>query len=115
MGSVMGKQITYKTEPRQDYAVVYLTGSVDMSCSPQARKAVLDGLQRYGNLVVDLSTVEYADSSAVAVLIEGFQIAQQQGRKFSLVGVGEGAMNMLRLVRLEQVFPIYATEAEVPR
>jgi anti-sigma B factor antagonist len=110
----MGKQIIYRIEPRQDYAVVYLTGSVDMSCSPQARKAILDGLQKYGSLVVDLSEVEYVDSSGVAVLIEGYQIAQKQGRRFSLVGVSEGAMNVLRLARLEQVFPIFATEAEVP-
>ena len=111
----MGKQNSYRTEPKQDYALVHLTGSVDMSCSPQARKAILDGLQKYGNLVVDLSGVEYVDSSGVAVLIEGFQVAQKQGRRFSLVGVSEGAMNVLRLARLEQVFSIYATEAEVPR
>jgi anti-sigma B factor antagonist len=112
---MMGKQISYQTEPRQGYAVVHLTGSVDMSCSPQARKAILDALQQYANLVVDLSKVEYVDSSGVAVLIEGFQVAQKQGHNFSLVGVGEGAMNVLRLARLEQVFSIYATEADVPR
>jgi len=109
----MGTQISYEIEPRQGYAVVYLTGSVDMSRSPEARKAILNGLQQYGNLVVDLSGVEYVDSSGVAVLIEGHQVAQKQGRRFSLVGVSEGAMNVLRLARLEQVFSIFTSEAEL--
>ena len=111
----MASSSPYEIEEKPGYAIVYLTDSVDMSCSPQARKVILNGLQQHDHLVVDLSKVEYIDSSGVAVLVEGFQVAQSQGRKFSLLRVSEGAMNVLKLARLEQVFSIYDSEEALQR
>ena len=56
---------------------------------------------------VDLSAVDYIDSSGVASLVEGFQYARSNNLEFGLIGVSEAAMNVLRLARLDQVFHIY--------
>ena len=63
-------------------------------------------------MLVDLSQVEYIDSSGVASLVEGYQTAKKQSLKFGLVGVSDAAMSVLKLARLDKVFPIYDSVAE---
>lgn len=97
----------FPVEERQGFSVVLLNGEVDLSKSPDARKVILNCLKRKKHVMVDLSAVEYIDSSGVASLVEGFQYARSNDLDFGLVGVSEAAMNVLRLARLDQVFHIY--------
>lgn len=59
--------------------------------------------------MVDLSAVEYIDSSGVASLVEGFQFARSNNLEFGLIGVSEAAMSVLHLARLDKVFTIYTS------
>lgn len=93
------------------YVILELSGEVDLSCSPEARKLILDCLEKGKNLLVDLSAVSYIDSSGVASLVEGYQTAKKQQLRFGLVGVSNAAMNVLHLARLDKVFPIHASVA----
>jgi anti-sigma B factor antagonist len=99
--------MSYLSEENAGYTIVYLTGEVDLSHSPAARQAILDCLQQRRPLLVDLSEVSYIDSSGVATLVEGFQVSRQKALDFALVGVSDTAMSVLRLARLDQVFPIF--------
>jgi anti-sigma B factor antagonist len=101
---------TLRTE--RDYAIVALSGEIDLHSSPQARKLILGCLQEGRPTLVDMQAVAYIDSSGVASLVEGFQLARQRQLDFGLVGVSAGALNVLRLARLDQVFPIYASVQE---
>ena len=64
----------YEVRDADGYKVVVLNEEVDLSCSPEARKTILDALGDGGAVFVDLSAVTYIDSSGVASLVEGFQI-----------------------------------------
>ncbi|WP_177421036.1 STAS domain-containing protein [endosymbiont of Lamellibrachia barhami] len=101
--------MTYLIEEKNDYLVVYLEGEVDLSCSPEARRVILDCLQKQRHLLVDLSGVSYIDSSGVASLVEGYQVSRSKNLNFALVGVSDNALNVLKLARLDQVFPIYTS------
>lgn len=103
--------MSFPIEEKSGYAVVYLSGEVDLSRSPEARKAILSCLRKKVNLLVDLSAVAYIDSSGIACLVEGYQISRKRKIDFALVGVSDNAMNVLRLARLDQVFPIYPSFA----
>jgi anti-sigma B factor antagonist len=94
-------------EDREKYTVIALEGEVDLSCSPEARQSILNILEEDKNLLIDLADVSYIDSSGVASLVEGFQAAKKQSLKFGLVGVSDAAMSVLKLARLDQVFPIF--------
>jgi len=59
--------------------------------------------------LVDMSAVDYIDSSGVATLVEGYQVSRSQRLAFALVGVSDAAMNVLKLARLDHVFPIYTS------
>mgnify|MGYP000865988962 CR=1 FL=1 len=94
------------------YAVVGLRGEIDLHSSPEARRLILECLQDGRPTLVDLSAVAYIDSSGVASLVEGFQLARARGLDFGLVGVSDAALNVLRLARLDKVFPIYESAQE---
>ena len=89
------------------YTVIALSGEVDLNESPRAREQILKQLKQNRPLLVDLSAVEYIDSSGVASLVEGFQMARSKQQDFALVGVSKAAMQVLQLARLDKVFPIY--------
>ena len=104
--------MTYRVRDESDYAVVELTGDVDLSCSPDARATILECLNGKRNVLVDLSGVTYIDSSGVASLVEGYQTAKKSNLKFGLVGVSDAALSVLQLARLDKVFPIHASVEE---
>lgn len=101
-----------RTRTEGGYTVLELEGEVDLSCSPQARDEILETLKSGKNLLVDLASVSYIDSSGVASLVEGYQTAKKRKLKFGLVGVSQSALGVLKLARLDKVFPIHASVAE---
>ncbi len=101
-----------QTEDRPPFKIVYFSGDVDLHSSPSAREVILDCLKHKMPLLIDLSAVSYMDSSGVASLVEGYQTAKKQGLEFGLVAVAQSAMNVLKLARLDKVFPIHASLEE---
>lgn len=99
----------YPETERQGFIIISLVGEVDLNYSPTARQQILKALNQGKAVLVDLSQVIYIDSSGVASLVEGFQVARQQKQFFALIGVSRAAMQVLQLARLDQVFPIYDT------
>lgn len=98
----------YNTKQESGYTIVELAGDVDLSCSPDARKQILQCLDSASNLLVDMSRVSYLDSSGVASLVEGYQTAKKKNLRFGLIGVSGAAMSVLQLARLDKVFPIHS-------
>lgn len=97
------------------FVVVSVAGEVDLSWSSQLRRAILDALAAGSPVLVDLEAVSYIDSSGIAALVEGYQTARATGRRFGLVAISQPVRAVLELARLDQVFPIHATLAAVPR
>jgi anti-sigma B factor antagonist len=106
------KSVRHAVEEQGGYAVVRLTGDVDISSSPEARRLILAELARRHQLLVDLSAVSYIDSSGIACLVEAYQAARKGGGRFALLGVSGEAMSVLSLARLDRVFPIYRSVAD---
>jgi len=94
------------TRQEGEFIIISLTGEVDLHYSPAARKEILENLKNKNHVLVDLSGVDYIDSSGIASLVEGFQLARSQDLKFGLVGVSTAARQVLELARLDKVFQI---------
>ena len=99
----------YTIKKNGGYLVVEFEGEIDLYCSPDARKIILKELKKGKDILIDLSKVSYIDSSGVACLVEGFQIANEKEVKFALLGVSQSALNVLKLARLDNVFNIYSS------
>ncbi len=94
-------------------SVIRLSGEVDLSWSQQVRDAVLAALGNSARVGVELSAVSYIDSSGIAALVEGFQNARSKGKGFALVAVSDAVRAVLELARLDRVFPIVVSVADV--
>lgn len=99
--------MTVVVEERSGVHVVVLSGEVDLQTSPKVRAAVLDSLGKGVPVVVDMGGITYIDSSGVASLVEGFQVARKQSLAFSLAAVSPAAMRVLQLARLDKVFAFH--------
>ncbi len=97
----------YTEKQHGRFLVIYLDGEVDLSCSPKVREQILKALKNHQHLLIELSAVEYIDSSGVACLVEAYQQARSQQIEFALVGVSKEAMQVLQLARLDKIFVIH--------
>lgn len=103
----MDIQIDLSAEAGIRHARIELAGEVDLAASPQLRDGILAQLAGGSGVMVRLAEVSYIDSSGIACLVEGYQKAKAQGLLFSLVEVSAPALKVLKLARLDQIFPVY--------
>ena len=89
--------------------VVSFQGDLDLQSSPEARRVLLECVDRSKNILVDLSAVPYLDSSGVASLVEAYQLSRSRGISFGLVSVSPRALRVLELARLDKVFAIHSS------
>jgi anti-sigma B factor antagonist len=92
--------------------IVDVTGEIDMSSSPSFRKALLDSLSKAPRLAVNLSNVQYIDSSGIASLVEVLKLARSAEKRLVLFGLNAPVQEVLRLTRLTKIFEIRNTEQE---
>jgi hypothetical protein len=62
-------------------------------------------------IIVDLAGLEFIDSSGVAVLVRGRNLARQAGGDLLLAAPRQQVLRVLTLTRLVDVFPVHATVA----
>jgi len=100
---------------RVDKATILdLTGDIDMSNSPELRKALLHEIRdsRAPRVVLNLSGVKYIDSSGVASLVEGLKASRDMGSSLVLFGLSNSAREVLQLSRLLKIFEIRDNEEQ---
>ncbi len=109
------KTVEVQTRGVRKTLVLDVQGEVDLFSSPKMRTAIMEAINTEGivQVAVNLSGVKYIDSSGVATLVEGLQLARTQKCRFVLFGLQEGTKEVLELARLDRIFDIRATERDV--
>lgn len=79
-------------------------GQLDMESSPDLKRAIDVALGKGRELRVDLSGVEYVDSSGIAVLIEGYKKALRRSKRFILVDPNPRVLAVIELSQLQDFF-----------
>lgn len=57
-------------------------------------------------IVLNLSNIRFIDSTGIGVLISALKTARQNNSTFSLSGIQEDVLNLLKLMKLDKVFDI---------
>jgi anti-sigma B factor antagonist len=98
----------------QTVTVLDITGDIDLSNSPEVRKALLRELKekRTPRVLMNLTNVRYIDSSGVASLVEGLKASRDTGSRLILYGLSKSAREVLQLSRLLKIFEVYETEEQ---
>jgi anti-sigma B factor antagonist len=71
-----------------------------------------DGIEKYGDVVLQLDRLDYVDSSGLGALIRLMQAARAKGGDLKLTGVPSRLQKMLDLTHLSSQFEIYESMEE---
>jgi len=98
-----------------NHKVLEVDGDVDLYNVGELKQAVFRILDEEDieSLIIDMSGINYMDSSGVGALVAGQKKVKTQGGKFSLLNITEDVFNILRLATLDQFFTIYEDESEI--
>jgi anti-sigma B factor antagonist len=107
-------QMTVETRNVRDgMAVIALGGEVDVYTSPRLKQEMVDLLNKgITRLVIDLSAVEYLDSTGLGVLIGGLKRARERDGDLRLICDNLRILRIFEITGLTKIFDIYRTEAE---
>ena len=91
--------MSYKIEEKGNSRIVHLTGEVDMDVADKARQSILPLIEAGHEAHLNLSKVEYMDSSGISVLIESKKLSEQKNTKFELVEISKPVEKVLAMAR----------------
>ncbi|HTU83908.1 MAG TPA: STAS domain-containing protein [Candidatus Acidoferrales bacterium] len=100
--------IDLKTEDAGETLVFVLRGSLDIATSPTVRAALVDAADK-GNkdIIVDLTGLEFLDSTGLGALIGAHRRANEHGGSLRVV-VREGPiLRLLNITGLIRIFSVY--------
>jgi anti-sigma B factor antagonist len=92
--------------------VIALRGHLDMAAAASVAAALTAIAAREPQIIVDLAGLEFIDSSGVAALVRGRNLARQAGGELLLAAPRQQVLRVLTLTRLIDVFPVHVTVAE---
>jgi anti-sigma B factor antagonist len=87
-----------------------LSGSLDIATSPSLRAALLEAAEHgHHDIVVDLSRLEFVDSTGLGALIGAHKRATEKSGSIRLVAIEGQILRLLRITGLLGVFAVYPT------
>jgi len=100
--------IDLKTEDGGDTLVFKLRGSLDLATAPTVRAALSEATEKGShNLIVDLTQLEFLDSTGLGVLIGAQRRAAEHGGSFRLIVNNGPISRLLNITGLIAVFAAY--------
>jgi anti-sigma B factor antagonist len=91
--------------------VIRVTGDVDIDTAPSLRYAVRDLLdQGRRALVVDISSVDFIDSTGLGVLVGALKDTQKRHGTLELVCTQRRMLSLLRLTGLDEAFTVHEAD-----
>jgi anti-sigma B factor antagonist len=93
--------------------VLELGGEIDMKCSAKVKKKFQELYRdKPPVLVVDMTQVQFMDSSGLATLVGVLKWCRLNDCELRLAGLSRGVRNIFEISRLESIFQIYGSRAE---
>ncbi|HUR76507.1 MAG TPA: STAS domain-containing protein [Acidimicrobiales bacterium] len=90
------------------HSIVAVAGELDVATSPRLQDAMTRLIEEGQlRLVVDLREVTFLDSSALGVLVGARRRLLPEHGEVSVVCTDPRLLHLLRLTKLDEVFPIY--------
>jgi anti-anti-sigma factor len=97
-------------------AVLAVEGRINLVSAPDLRRAV-QGVVDEGSarVAVDLSAVEFIDSSGLGALISGLKTARTAGGDLRLAAATEQVTSVLQLTNLDRILRVYPSPDDAYR
>jgi anti-sigma B factor antagonist len=93
--------------------VIELEGEVDVYTAPQLKQQMISLLESGSSqMMIDLTKVEYLDSTALGVLIGGLKRMREREGNLSLICPSPRIRRVFEITGLDKIFDIYNSEAD---
>lgn len=100
------------SESRGDCAVVTIRGDLDIVTSPQLDETLTDAEVTHQQIILDLSQVDFLDTSALAVIVGHWKKAEAAGGSLALAGARYRYTKTLWITGLADKLTLYETVDE---
>ena len=91
----------------EEHATLCLAGEIDMSTAPDLRAAALAALHHHGpNLNLDLTQVDFMDSTGLEALMSTRRRANLGGGRLRLIDPGHTVLRVLEVSGVASLFPM---------
>jgi anti-anti-sigma factor len=101
-------RLTSRTN-RSGYVIIALRGDLGIASAPALREQLLNLLRAVSHLIIDLSAVERADASGLAVLVGSGRRARLLGGSLRLAAPSPGVARVLSATGMNQHLDIFPT------
>lgn len=95
--------MSYKVTEEGNIATVHLDGEIDMDVTEKAKEVIFPHIDSGKEVHLNLSNVQYMDSSGISVLIESHQKALEVGTKVTLKEISKSVLKVIMMAKLEQI------------
>ena len=95
--------MSYKVSEEGNVATVHLDGEIDMDVTEKAKEVIFPHIDAGKEVHLNLSNVQYMDSSGISVLIESHQKALEKNTKVIIKEVGKSVLKVIMMAKLEQI------------
>ena len=113
-GKVRLVELKVSTLFQGEHAIVALAGEIDLYTAPRLQSELAAALASGdpARLVVDMSAVEFCDSTGMNVLLAAHRRVQEQGGDLELAAPRATVRKILQVTGLETVFTVVDDPAE---
>ena len=95
--------MSYKVSEEGNVATVHLDGEIDMDVTEKAKEVIFPHIDAGKEVHLNLSNVQYMDSSGISVLIESHQKALEKNSKVIIKEVSKSVLKVIMMAKLEQI------------
>ena len=95
--------MTYKITEENNISTLFLDGEIDMDKTDEVKGVIFPVIDSGKNVALNLSNVQYMDSSGISVLIESHQKALEKGTKLVIKDVSKSVLKVIMMAKLEQI------------
>ncbi|MET0928224.1 MAG: STAS domain-containing protein [Aeromicrobium sp.] len=92
-----------------DFHVLELAGDIDVETARTLRAHIVERFSAPASqVIVDLTAVDFMDSSGLGALVSGWQLTREDGA-FRIAGANPVVQRVLSITGMEDVFSVYPT------
>jgi anti-sigma B factor antagonist len=104
----------YATKLHDNYVILQLQEEkLNSALSPGLKSAlVMLNTQGFRNMILDLTEVQYADSSGLSTLLRANSLCNGAGGLFVVFGLTEHVRKLIQITQLDRVITILPTQQE---
>ena len=102
-------ELRVSSRSQGDHLVLALAGEIDLYTAPRLQAELTAALAaaKSGQIVVDMSAVDFCDSTGMNVLLAAHRLATERGGDLSLAAPRAPVRKILEVTGLESVFTIH--------